>query len=82
MDRAPLREGRVVGRLWVAELGEEILYEEDLPGCCRKSAHGFEDYSFECHGCGATWRTALPVAEPEECAFTEREGGEERKGAA
>ena len=82
MDRTPLREGRVVGRLWVAELGEEILYEEDLPGCCRRSAHGFEDYSFECLGCGATWRTALPVAEPEECAFTEREGGEERKGAA
>lgn len=82
MDRTPLREGRVVGRLWVAELGEEILYEEDMPGCCRRSAHGFEDYSFDCFGCGATWRTALPVAEPEECAFTEREGGEERKGAA
>ena len=71
-----------MGRLWVAELGEEILYEEDLPGCCRRSARGFEDYSFECRGCGATWRTALPVAVPEECAFTKREGGEERKGAA
>ncbi len=74
----------MAGRLWVAELGEEVLYEEDLPNCCARSARGAaEDYSFECPGCGATWRTALPVAEPEECAFTERAfEGSERKGAA
>ena len=71
-----------MGRLWVAELGEEVLYEEDLPGCCQRSARGFEEYSFHCPGCGAVWRTALPVAEPEECAFTEIDDGEERKGAA
>ena len=71
-----------MGRLWVAELGEEVLYEEDLPACCRRSARGFEDYAFDCPGCGATWRTALPMAEPEECAFTERNDGQERKGAA
>ena len=73
----------MLGRLWVAELGEEVLYGEDLPGCCQRSANGSaDDYSFECPGCGAIWRTALPVAAPEECAFTERAGGDERKGAA
>ena len=32
MDRASLWEGRVVGgSAWIAALGEEVVYEEDLP---------------------------------------------------
>ena len=87
MDRPPLREGRVMGsRLWVSALGEEVLYEADLPGCCQRSANSarsaesFED-SFECPACGAQWQIPLAV-EPEECAFTERASDGERKGAA
>ena len=31
MDRASLREGRVVGgSAWIAALGKEVVYEEDL----------------------------------------------------
>lgn len=67
-------------RLWVASLGEEATYEEDLPGCCRRSARSSDD-SFECPGCGAGWQASLPI-EPEECAFTERASDEEHKGAA
>ena len=67
-------------RLWVAPLGGEVLYEEDLPGCCRQSAGSFKE-SFECPACGAEWQMPIEV-EPEECAFTERTGGGERKGAA
>ncbi len=67
-------------RLWVAALGEEALYETDLPGCCRRSARSTDD-SFECPACGALWQAPLPV-EPEECAFTERASDGERKGAA
>jgi hypothetical protein len=76
----------VVGaRLWVsrsvfAEAGE-VLYEEDLPGCCRRDAHASGGVSFECAGCGASWR-APAFVEPEECAFTERPADRERKGAA
>lgn len=66
--------------LWVAALGEEVLYEEDLPSCCRRSARSFDD-SFECPACGAMWQAPLTV-EPEECAFTERASDGERKGAA
>jgi hypothetical protein len=66
--------------LWVAALGEEALYEEDLPGCCRRSASSLDD-SFECPACGAAWQAPLPVG-PEECAFTERASDGERKGAA
>ena len=66
--------------LWVAALGEEALYEEDLPGCCRRSARSL-DNSFECPACGAAWQATLPVG-PEECAFTERASDGERKGAA
>ena len=78
MDRASLRKGRVVSEsVWIAALGEEVLYEEDLPACCQRTAHG-QDRSFECPGCGAMWREAIPV-EPEEDAFTQRE---ERRGAA
>jgi DNA-binding helix-hairpin-helix protein with protein kinase domain len=80
VDRAPLREGRVVGRMWVAALGGETLYEVDLPSCCRRTAWGVED-SFDCPGCGAAWQAPLPF-EPEECAFVERTGEGERKGAA
>jgi hypothetical protein len=67
-------------RFWAAALGEEALYEEDLPACCERSAKSF-DSSFECPVCGATWQAPLYV-EPEECAFTERANDGERKGAA
>lgn len=80
MDRAPLREGGVMGRLWMASLGGEVLYAEDLPGCCRRDAASAES-SFECHACGASWQASLPL-EPEECAFTERASDREQKGAA
>lgn len=60
-------------------LGGEALYEQDLPGCCRRGSRDSED-SFECGSCGAMWQAAHPV-EPEECAFVERTA-EERKGAA
>ena len=67
-----------MGRTWIAALGEEVLYEADLPTCCRRSSSA--GGSFECPSCGAIWQAPLP-AEPEECAFG---GGdpEERKGAA
>lgn len=78
MDRAALREGGVV-RLWVSELGEEVIYEQDLPACCHRDAHGSEE-RFECIACGARWQVAVPV-ETEECAFMER-ATQERKGAA
>jgi hypothetical protein len=69
-----------MGRVWTAALGEEALYEADLPACCRRSARSFDD-SFECPVCGAAWQAPLS-AKPEECAFTERTGDGERKGAA
>ncbi len=70
----------------MAALGEEALYEVDLPGCCQRSvssarsAKSLDDY-FECPACGAAW-LALVAVEPEECAFTERASDGERKGAA
>ncbi len=83
MDRTSLREGRVVRcSAWIAALGEEVVYEADLPACCRSeasSAGGHED-SFECLVCGAMWQAPLPVC-PEEDAFARREP-EERRGAA
>ena len=75
-----------MGRMWMAALGEEVLYEADLPGCCQRSvssAQGkksLDDY-FECPACGAAWQAPVAV-EPEECAFTERASDGERKGAA
>ena len=79
MDQPPLREGRVV-RTWIAALGEEVvLYEVDLPACCRRSAVG-SGHSFECPSCGAVWQAPPPV-EAEEDAFGQRDT-EERKGAA
>lgn len=78
MDQPPLREGGVV-RLWVSELGEEVIYEQDLPACCRRDARGSGE-AFECLACGAKWQEAVPV-EAEECAFMER-ATQERKGAA
>ena len=69
-----------MGRLWIAALGEEALYEADLPGCCRRGARSSDD-SFECPACGAAWQAPLPVG-PEECAFTERASDGEHKGAA
>ena len=78
MDRTSFGEGRVVGgSAWIAALGEEVVYEEDLPACCRRSAPHYED-SFECPVCGAMWREPLPL-QPEEDAFAQRE---ERRGAA
>ena len=78
MDRASLWKGCVVGgSVWIAALGEEVLYEEDLPACCQRTAHD-QVRSFECPVCGAMWREAIPV-EPEEDAFSQRE---ERRGAA
>ena len=67
-------------RLWIAALGEEALYEADLPGCCKRSAGSFDDL-FECPACGAVWQAPLDAG-PEECAFTERASDGERKGAA
>lgn len=87
MDRTPLREGGVMERgLWIAALGEEVLYEEDLPGCCQRSVSSVRsakslDDRFECPACGASWQSPLSV-EPEECAFTERASDGEKKGAA
>jgi hypothetical protein len=78
VDRASLRKGCVVsGTAWIAALGEEVRYEEDLPACCRRTASE-HDGSFECPGCGAMWQVPIPV-QPEEDAFAERE---ERRGAA
>jgi len=76
-------------RLWVSPAAltdaGEVLYEEDLPGCCQRSASSAHDVagggSFECPACGASWE--VPVRpEPEECAFTERPADRERRGAA
>jgi hypothetical protein len=63
----------------MSALGGEVLYEEDLPTCCQRSARG-QERSFECLACGAMWRTALPV-QPEVDAFSQRDL-EERRGAA
>ncbi len=80
MDQPPLGEGGVVGRTWIAALGEEVtLYEADLPACCLRSARGSGDV-FECPSCGAVWQTPVPL-EPEADAFLRTEE-EERKGAA
>ena len=65
------------GSAWIAALGVEVVYEEDLPACCRRSALNYDD-SFECLVCGAVWREPLPLL-PEEDAFAQRE---ERRGAA
>lgn len=65
----------------------EVLYADDLPGCCQRSARSAGGIDrFECPSCGALWQDALRqdvmVAAPEECAFTERASDRERKGAA
>ena len=65
-------------RTWIAALGEEVVYEADLPACCARTARSQED-SFECAYCGAMWQVAQPV-EPEHDAFMR--GDEEQKGAA
>ena len=78
MDRSSLGKGRVVrGSAWIAALGEEVVYAEDLPACCRRTA-GEQDDSFECPVCGAMWQQPLPL-QPEEDSFAHRE---ERRGAA
>ena len=68
-----------MGRLWAPGLGGEVFYQQDLPSCCHRGAREADD-AFECGYCGAAWQ-AVPPAEPEECAFAEREE-EERRGAA
>lgn len=67
-------------RLWISTLGDVTFHEEDLPGCCRRSARAADD-SFECPACGAAWLAPIPV-EPEECAFSARRADDQRKGAA
>jgi hypothetical protein len=67
----------VSGVAWIAALGEEVVYEEDLPACCRRSAREY-DTSFECPGCGAMWQEPIPL-QAEGDAFAQRE---ERRGAA
>ena len=66
--------------LWIAALGGETLYQEDLRGCCGRCAWR-ADASFDCPACGPAWQAPLPV-EPAECGFTERATDGERKGAA
>lgn len=66
-------------RLWISECGEEVLYEQDVPGCCRRHVRGAVN-TFDCLACGTKWQAALQ-AEPEQCAFIERME-QERKGAA
>ncbi len=82
MDRASLREGSL--RLWVPAIADasetETLHEEDLPGCCRRSAGSGTQEPFDCAGCGASWQVPQAV-EPEVCAFMER-GNAGRQGAA
>lgn len=65
-------------RTWIAALGEEVVYEADLPVCCARTARSCEA-SFECPVCGAMWGEPLPVV-PEHDAFTQ--GDEEQRGAA
>ena len=67
------------GSIWMSALGGEVLYEEDLPACCQRSARG-QERSYECPACGAMWQTALLVVS-EEDAFSQRDL-EERRGAA
>lgn len=63
-------------------LGDVTFYEEDLPGCCRRSARSARaNDSFECPACGASWQAPMPV-EPEGCAFSERRDDDQRRGAA
>ena len=62
---------------WIAALGEEVVYEADLPACCARTARASED-SFECPDCGAMWRLPLPVV-AEHDAFVR---GDEQRGAA
>ena len=66
------------GFAWIAALGEEVVYEADLPTCCLRTARASED-SFECPGCGAMWRKPIPVV-PEYDAFGR--GEDEQRGAA
>lgn len=42
-------------RLWRAGGGGEVLYESDMPSCCRRNAFGEEDGAFDCPTCGADW---------------------------
>ena len=79
MDQPSLRQGRLV-RAWVAALGGEVLYAEDLPACCHRSSRDV-DGLFECPSCGGVWQAAEPV-EPVSDAFMEFGQDEERKGAA
>lgn len=73
-------------RYWMAALGGDLRHEEDLPTCCRRTV-GAARYAYDpvgCPDCGATWQTpgSLPVAWPEDCAFFDPVGSQERRGAA
>ena len=46
------------GRLFVAVEGNEVLYHDDLPSCCRRTEHKATTGSFDCPTCGACWRIA------------------------
>ena len=67
------------GSVWMAALGGEVRHEEDLPGCCARTARSHED-AFECPDCGAMWQAARTV-EPENDAFMRRDE-EQQRGAA
>lgn len=60
------RESARRGAVWSAPGGVEVLWAEDLPACCRREAHGFDGYAFDCPGCGATWYRALPYPDQPE----------------
>lgn len=80
MDRASLREGGVVRKLWASALdGGEVMYGADLPSCCQREARSTDD-SFECVSCGAMWQAA-EEPEAEGCAFAVEEERDHR-GAA
>ena len=50
---------------WIAPGGEEVLRDEDLPGCCRRRApeHGLGE-AFDCPSCGARWKRVVAVDGP------------------
>ncbi len=80
MDRAPLREGGIVRKLWASALeGGEVMYGVDLPSCCQREARSSDD-GFECVSCGAVWQS-VEAEESEECAFAVSEERDHR-GAA
>ena len=66
MDRQADAGGRPgVKPGWIALYGEEVLRDEDLPNCCRRSApENGTGEAFDCPGCGAAWKRVVPVDGP------------------